>query len=311
MLQYIVRRLLSAIPTIIGVALVTFIIFNAVMGDPCLTMVGKHANAMVLQECHATYGFDRPLPIQFLDYLRQIVTFDYGISNATKQPISQIILNGIGPSLTLAIPAFFATIFLAVIIALLSAYFRRGIIDTVMTEACISGMSISQLFLILVGQYVLAFQWGLFPVSGFEREFPLALAYVALPALIWVLVGLGYEVRFFRTSILAETLQDYVRTARAKGLDERRIYLKHVFKNSMLPIITSVVVEIPMLIMGSLLLERFFAIPGLGSIMIEALNSQDFPVIRAVTTFVSVLYIFGNLLTDVLYAVIDPRVSLK
>lgn len=311
MLVYIVRRIVGTIPILLGVALVVFILFNVVGGDPVYQMAGKHANAQLIADIRAEYGLDRPLPMQFLQYLKQIVTFDYGRSFATKEQISDMILRGMGPSLTLTVPAFLITTVLGVLIGLLVAYFRGRWIDKVAVIISVMGMSMPMLGLILFGQYFLAYHLGWFPISGFEPGWPDRFQYVALPALLWVLVSLGGEIRFFRTAILEETTQDYVRTARAKGLDDRRVYLKHVLKNSMVPILTNIVIEIPMLILGAFLLEGFFGIPGIGGLVIDALHNSDFPVIKAMTTLMAILYVFGQLVTDVLYAVFDPRVSLK
>jgi peptide/nickel transport system permease protein len=311
MFVYVVRRILGTIPILLGVALVVFTLFNLVGGDPVYQMAGKHANAQLIAELRAEYGLDRPLPAQFLNYLKQIVTFDYGRSYATKREISDMILNGLGPSLTLTVPAFVITTVLAVLLALVVAYFRGRWIDKVFLVACVVGMSAPMLAIILFGQYVLAYRMGWFPISGFEFGWPERFEYVALPALLWVMVSLGGELRFFRTAILEEAGQDYVRTARAKGLSDRRVFLKHVLKNSMVPIITNVVIEIPMLILGAFLLEGFFGIPGIGSLVIDAIHNSDLPVIKAMTTLVAILYVVGQLATDVLYAVFDPRVSLK
>lgn len=311
MLFYIVRKLLNAIPTLFGVALVVFVLFNLVGGDPTYQMLGKHANPKQIAELRAEYGFDQPKYMQFIDYLGQIVTFDYGRSYATKQKISNMIVDGIGPSLSLMIPAFFLTIVLGISIGLVVAYFRGKWIDKLAVVFCVFGMSVSVLAYILFGQYFLAYKLGWFPISGYDSGFPANLEYVALPALIYVMVSLGGEVRFFRTAILEEAGQDYVRTARAKGLAEPRVFFKHVLKNSMVPIVTSVVLEIPLLILGSFLLESFFGIPGLGSITIDAIHNSDFPVIKAMTTLLAMLLILGNLMTDILYKVLDPRVQLK
>lgn len=311
MLVYIIRRLLATIPLIFGVALITFVLFNMVGGDPTYQMLGKHANARQIVELRREYGFDQPHYIQFAQYLKQIVTFDYGRSYATKQPISQMILNGLGPSLTLTIPAFLLTTMIGIVIALLVAYFRGKFLDKITVILCVLGMSLPMLAYILFGQYFFAFKMGWFPISGFETSFAERFQYVALPVIIWVLVSVGYEVRFFRTAILEETNQDYVRTARAKGLTEQRVFFKHVLKNSMVPIVTNVIIEIPLLILGAFLLESFFGIPGLGSITIDAIHNSDFPVIKAMTTLLALLLIFGNLATDIIYTLVDPRVSLK
>lgn len=311
MLIYIARKLLNTIPTIFGVALIIFVLFNLVGGDPTYQMVGKHATERQIQEIRHEYGFDQPKIVQFGQYLVQVVTFDYGRSFATKQKISDMILNGIGPSLTLTLPAFLFTTLLAVSIGLLVAYFRGKTIDKVAVILCVFGMSLPMLAYILFGQYFLAYKMGWFPISGFETGWPDRFEYVLLPILIFVAVSLGYDVRFYRTAVLEEVNQDYVRTARAKGLSEPRVFFKHVLKNSMVPILTNIVIEIPLLILGAFLLESFFGIPGLGSITIDAVHNSDLPVIKAMTTLQALLFIFGNLATDILYTLVDPRVSLK
>lgn len=311
MFAYIVRKLVSTIPTVFGVALVLFILFNLVGGDPTYQMLGKHASAQQIAELRHEYGFDQPHYVQFFSYLKQIITFDFGRSYATRQPISKMILDGIGPSLMLTVPAFAITTVLAIVLALMVSYFRGKAIDKVTVVACVVGMSIPSLAYILFGQYFLAYKMGLFPISGFESSLPDGLAYVALPILIFIALDLGYDVRFYRTAVLEETGQDYVRTARAKGLTEPRIFFKHVLKNSMVPILTNIVIQIPLLILGAFLLEGFFGIPGLGGITINAINNSDFPVLKAMATLTTLLLIFGNLITDIMYTLVDPRVSLK
>jgi peptide/nickel transport system permease protein len=309
MFAYIFRRVIYTIPVVFGVALIVFTLFNLVGGDPTYQMLGKHATEQQIIDLRHELGLDQPKYIQFFRFLKEIVTFDFGRSFTTKQPVTEMIARGIGPSLTLMIPAFFTTVILSIIIALTVAYFRGRLIDRVMVVFCVFGLAFPSLAVILFGQYLLAYKAGIFPISGFE--FSSFATYVALPALLYVLINIGYDVRLFRTAILDETEQDYVRTARAKGLSEQKIFFKHVLKNSMIPIITNTVIEIPLLILGALLLEAFFAIPGLGGITIDAINNSDFQVIKAMTIVVSLLYIFGNLITDILYSVVDPRVSLK
>lgn len=311
MFGYIIRKLISTIPTIFGVTLFIFLLFNMVGGDPALLMVGRHATVAQLAEVRHQYHLDLPLWRQYLEYLKEVVTFDYGRSWATKQRISDIILSGIGPSLTLTVPAFFSLTLFAVCVGLLVAYFRGKMIDKIGVVLCVFGMSVSIVAYILFAQYVFAYKLGWFPISGFEGAWPDCLNYVLLPGLIYVVVSMGYDVRFYRTAILEETGQDYVRTARAKGLSEPRVFFKHVLKNSMTPILTNVVIEIPLLILGMFLLESFFGIPGLGGITIDAVHNSDFPVIKAMTTLQAFLLILGNVMTDILYTVVDPRVSLK
>lgn len=311
MFSYIVRRIVGTIPTLLGIALITFLLFNLVGGDPTYQMLGKHATAEQITEIRHEYGFDLPLYQQFFRFLGEIVTMDFGRSYATKQHISDMIKSGILPSLSLTIPAFMITNFLAILIGLVVAYFRGRPIDKILLFLCVVGMSVPMLAYILFGQYFFAYVLDWFPISGYEPSFPDFLGYVALPAILYMLVSLGYEVRFYRTAILEEVSQDYVRTARAKGLTDKVIFLKHVLKNSMVPIITNLIIELPFLILGAFLLESFFGIPGLGGITINAVHNSDFPVIKAMTIMTSFLYIAFSLLTDVLYTLVDPRVSLK
>lgn len=311
MATYVVRRLLYTIPIILGVSLVIFVLFNMIGGDPTRLMLGKHASETQIVELRHELGLDKPKAAQFLDYLGQVATFDFGRSYATKQRISEMIWSGLPASLSLAIPAFLVETLLGLAIALLVAYFRGSLFDRVVVVVCVMGMSISSLAYILFGQYFFAYWLGLFPISGYDQDLLERFRYVALPALIWITVSLGVNVRVFRTFMLDEVNQDYVRTAQAKGLSERATLFKHVLKNAMIPVLTYVVIEIPFLITGSFLLESFFGIPGLGSITIDAIHNSDFPVIKAMTTLMTLLFIAGNLMTDFLYSVVDPRVRLR
>lgn len=310
MIQYIVRRLIQAVTIVIGVSLVTFIIFNIVGGDPVYQMAGKGATQEEITALRHELGTDQPLYQQYFYYLKQIITFDFGRSYATKQKISAMILDGLGPSLSLAIPAFIFGSLISIIIALAVAFYRGKWLDRVMVLLAVAGMSISILVYIIAGQYYLAYLQGLFPISGWEPGLA-GVPFLVLPGLIWVLVSFGSDVRFFRTVMLDEISQDYVTTAYAKGLGRISVFFKHVLKNAMIPIITRLVISIPFLYTGSLLLENFFGIPGLGCMSINAINSSDFPVIKAFTFIGALMYVVGNILTDLCYAIADPRIRLK
>ena len=222
-----------------------------------------------------------------------------------------MIIQGSYPSLCLSVPAFIISTIISLMISVFVAYHRGKGIDLFIRIFSIAGMSISALAYILFFQWFFAFKLGWFEISGFESGFPDFVPYVALPAIIWIVLSVGPDVRFFRTVILDEIYQDYVRTARSKGLGEVAILLKHVLRNAMIPIITYVVIQIPSLILGALLLENFFSIPGLGGITLNALNSSDFPVIKAMAILSSVAYILFGLLSDILYTFADPRIKLK
>lgn len=311
MTTYIIRRLLYMIPVIFGVSFIIFVLFNVVAGDPAPLLLGKHATAQQIHELREQLGLNKPLYAQYLDIVKSSFTFDFGRSWATRQDIMEMIKQGAWPSLSLTIPAFMISTVLSIILALVVAFYRGKGIDLTIRFLCIAGQSISSVAYILFFQYFFAFKLGWFEISGYEAEFPIFLSYVALPGIIWIVLSLGPDIRFFRTVILDEIYQDYVRTARAKGLGEITVLLKHVLRNAMIPIITYVVIQIPFLILGALLLESFFSIPGLGGITLNALNSSDFPVIKAMAVLSSIAYILFSLLTDILYTVADPRVKLK
>ena len=322
MLSYLIRRTVYVIPVVLGVALVTFILFNVVGWDAASQMLGRHASkpeitALQRQlglagprwfnlEAARTRGWTGLFDSQWFLYLKQIATLDFGRSFASNQKISTLVLNGMLPSLLLAVPIFVIELVVSIAIALIAAYYRNTWIDRTIVVLCVVGLSVSYLVYILLGQYVLAYQMKLFPIWGFESA-----RYLILPTIIGVISGLGSEVRFFRTVMLDEIYQDYVRTAFAKGCPQRTVLFKHVLKNAMIPILTSVVLTIPFLYTGNLLLETFFGIPGLGYLSVEAINSTDYPVIKATVFVGSVLYVFASLLTDVCYALVDPRIKLR
>lgn len=318
LVSYIIRRGLYVIPLVLGVSLLVFILFNVVGGDPTYMMLGKHANQEQIDALRHELGYDLPLYKQFAFQLKQQLTFDFGRSYATKQKISSMIADGVIPSLCLTVPPFVIGLFLSVVISLFVCYYRGTWLDRVVVLMTVAGMSITSLAYIIAGQQVLAYHLKLFPIHGWEfpdsatdiEGLQIMFSYLYLPWTIWIITGLGADVRFYRTVLLDEVKQDYVRTARAKGNSEPVVFFKHILKNAMIPIITNVVIKIPYLYTGSLLLENFFGIPGLGSLSINAINNSDFPVIKAVTFIGSLLFIIFNLISDVLYAAVDPRVKL-
>lgn len=299
------------IPVLLGVCFIIFLIFNLASPDPTLLMLGKHATLKQMAELRSELGLDRPLWVQYFDIVKSAFTFDFGRSWATKQDIIEMIKNGALPSLSLSLPAFLMATIVAISVSLLVSYFRGKMIDKMAVFFCVMFMSVSSLAYILLGQWLFGFHLGWFEISGYEYGFPDFVPYIILPGIIWVVLSVGPDVRFFRTVILDEIYHDYVRTARAKGLGERIILFKHVLKNSMIPIITYVVIKIPFLVLGALLIENFFSIPGLGGMTLDAVNANDFPVIKAMTVLSAVAYILFTLITDILYMLVDPRVRLK
>lgn len=313
MIAYIIRRLLYTIPIIFGVLLVTFILFNVVSGDVSDQIAGKSASAETIAEIRAEYGWDKPLFLswdsQFINHLKNCLTFQFGRSWSDRELIITKIKQGALPSLSLTVPMFIGELVISISLALIVAYFRGTIIDILSVFICVVLMSVPFLSFILFGQYFLAFKWGLFPVY-FWPDLPLP-EYVALPILIGIVAGLGGNLRFYRTVMLDELRNDYVRTAFAKGLGTGSVLFRHVLKNAMIPIITQVILAIPFLFLGSLLLERFFGIPGLGYLMIDAIAARDFQIINAMTFIGAILFVVFNLITDICYSIVDPRVSFE
>jgi peptide/nickel transport system permease protein len=309
--NYIIRRLLYLIPVLLGVCFLVFVLFNLTAGDPVLMLLGKHGSPEQAAALREQLGLNQSLFMQYVDIVKSAFTFDFGRSWSTKQEISAMMVQGAIPSLTLSLPAFVIATFTSIIFAVVVAFYRGKGIDLFIRITCIAMMSISSLVYILVFQYLLAYKWGLFEISGYEFGFPNFLYYVSLPILIWVILSLGPDIRFYRTLILDEIYQDYVRTAKAKGLSEKAILFKHVLRNAMIPIVTYTVVQLPFLLLGALLLESFFSIPGLGGMTITALNSSDFPVLKAITILSAIAYIVFTLVQDIVYTIVDPRVKLQ
>ena len=326
MTSYVIRRLLYSIPTVLGILLVTFVLFNLIPGDPSYELAGKAASADTIAEIRHELGFDRPrfldtealsqgriaaaFDSQFFNHFRNALTLNFPRSLTSYEPIWDEIRSRAPASLSLAVPMFVGLVVTSIAIALLVAFVQGTWLDTLLVFICVVGMSIPMLSYILFGQHYLAYELGWFPILGYESGFE-SLKYIALPCLLGIVSGLGGQVRFYRTVMLDEMRNDYVRTAFAKGLSSPRVLFKHVLKNAMIPIVTTLVLSIPFLFLGSLLLERFFSIPGMGSYFIDAYHYHDYPVLNSMVFITSVLYILGQLVTDICYALVDPRISLR
>ncbi|MGZ3787296.1 MAG: ABC transporter permease [Bacteriovorax sp.] len=309
--SYVLRRLLYTIPVLLGVCLIIFVLFNLVAPDPAFILLGKHATQIQIDQLHHELGLDRSFIIQYLDIVKSAFTFDFGYSWATKQNILEMIKNGAGPSLSITGPLFIISNLVAISLALLVAFYRGKIIDKIVLVLSIAGMSIPSLAVVLFSQWFFGYKLGWFEISGYERGFPEFVPYVILPIIIYVFISFGGDTRFYRTVILDEVYQDYVRTARSKGLTETVIMFKHVLKNSMIPILTYIIIQIPFLILGLLFAESFFSIPGLGGMVINAINNSDFPVIKAMTILSAIGFMIFGIITDVAYTMVDPRMRLK
>ena len=246
-----------------------------------------------------------------VDHYRRMLTFDFGHSDADDAPIAKRLREGAGPSLALTVPLFLLGIPIAVSLSLLVAFFRETYIDRAGVVLCVLAMSVSMLLYIIGGQYLFGKVLKWFPISGFDSRPDVLVRFLALPLLIAVMAATGEGVRFYRTVFIEEASRDHVRTAYAKGLDDVTVMRRHVFRNAFIPILTQVVVAIPFLFMGSLLLESFFGIPGLGSMTVDAIHGNDFATLRTVVYIGALLFIAGQIFTDLSYAIADPRVRLE
>ena len=325
MIAYLLRRLLLAVPTLIGVNLLLFTLFFVISSpdDMARAQLGaKRVTPEAIERWKADRGYDKPLfwnaqasgGAQFTETIfaqksARMFLFDFGKSDAGRD-INRELRTRMWPSLALALPVFLVGLFVAITLALLLAFLRATWLDFAGVVICVVLMSISSLFYVIAGQYVVARLWNLVPISGFATGLDAA-RFLALPVAVGVIAGLGANVRWYRAIFLEEIGKDYVRTARAKGLSELAVLFRHVLKNGMIPILTGTVVVIPSLFLGSLITESFFGIPGLGTFTIEAILMQDFAIVRSMVFIGSVLYIAGLVLTDVSYTLVDPRVRLQ
>ena len=325
MLAYITRRLFYAIPILIGVNLITFALFFIVNTPDNIARMQlgvKNVTPEAIQKWKVNHGYDKPLlyneskkgsealteTIFYAKSVRLFV-FDFGVSDEGRD-ISHDISQRMWPSLAIAIPSLVVGLLVNISLSMLLAFFRGSYIDVTGVITGVVLISISALFYIIGGQYIMSKLWHLVPISGYT-EGVAGFKFLILPVAIAVVGGVGSGTRWYRTIFLEEINKDYVRTARAKGLSELRVLFRHVLKNAMIPILTGVVVIIPLLFMGSLLTESFFGIPGLGSYTIDAIHAQDFAIVRAMVFLGSVLYIIGLLLTDISYTLVDPRIRLS
>ncbi|MGB0617850.1 MAG: ABC transporter permease [Myxococcota bacterium] len=317
---YVLRRLAYGVGVVLGVLFLLFVLFFAVTEpeDIARKALGDKAPPEAVAIWLENHGYDRPLwPWQdfqenlLFDHYRKMLTFDFGLSDADDSPIVDRIKAGAGPSLSLTVPLLVLSLLAAIPLSLLVAFFRETYIDRMGVFLCVLAMSVSTLLYIIGGQYIIGKLLRWYPISGFDADPLLLPRFLALPILVGILSGIGGDVRFYRTVFLEESGRDFVRTARAKGASEPRIMTRHVLRNALIPILTRVVLAIPFLFMGSLLLEAFFGIPGLGSMTFDAIQANDFATLRTMVYVGALLFIFGQVATDISYGFVDPRVRVE
>ncbi len=325
MFAYIIRRVLFALPILIGVNFITFALFFMVNTpeDMARAQLGaKQTTPAMIQSWKIDHGYDKPLffnaespglaKVQetlFVQESMKLFAFDFGQSDSGRQ-ITADIYERMWPSLAIALPTFIIGLVTNIALALLIVLFRGSALDTATMMVAVAIMSISGLFYIIAGQVLFSKVWHWVPISGYTEGWE-GFKFLILPIFIGVFSGIGAGMRWYRSIFLEEMNKDYIRTARAKGLSDLKVLFGHVLQNGMLPILTGVVVVIPTLFMGSLIMESFFGIPGLGSYTLDAINAQDFGIVKAMVFLGSVLYIIGLILTDISYTLFDPRVKLS
>jgi peptide/nickel transport system permease protein len=312
MFSYLLRRILQMVPTLAGVILLVFFLFTYFGGDPAEILGGLQATPKQIESIRNQLGLNLPIWDQLWLFVKKVATFDWGRSWATNEPVSHIFTSRLPATLTIMIPILVLDVVLAIVAGMAVAYVRGSLTDRAVMIVSTVALSISFLVYVIVGQYLFAFRLGWFPVQGWTNSTLTNLAvYAPLPVLLAVLVSLAPNTRLYRSFFLDEIGHDYVRTARAKGVPEKTILFKHVLRNALIPILTNVSTQLPGVFIGSFLIEVFFSIPGLGREVYQAVGRSDYPVIQAVTIYLAVLTMVINLITDMLYKLVDPRVVLK
>ena len=309
MAAYLIRRLWQMVPTLLGAVLLVFFLFKYFGSDPAEILGGLNATPEQIAAIRQTLGLDQPWWTQLGIYLKNIVTFDWGKSWATNESVASLFASRLPATLTVMIPILVLDVLLALPIAMWVAYRRGTLADRTIMIVTTIALSISFLVYIIVGQYLFGFQLGWFPVQGWSDSLWTNLVtYAPLPVLLAVMVGLAPQTRLYRTFFLDELGHDYVRTARAKGLTENVILFKHVLRNAMIPILTNIGLQLPSIFVGAFLIEVFFSIPGLGREVLLAVNRSDYPVIQGIILVFSGAYVVVNLVVDMLYTMLDPRI---
>jgi peptide/nickel transport system permease protein len=330
MWSYIARRLLYNIPVYLGIILLVMLALR--VQDPVYAYLGKNASQEQYEQFEQSFGLDKPFLQQYVLFLGRIVTLDFSERSWEQQrPVGEIIADSVPATLMITAPSLVLTAAISIVIGLICAFWRGRPLDRGLMVLAVLGMSVSYLVYIIIGQYFGAFWLAqeagirIFAIEGYDQNLsnpgfwlknPAAavdswIYFCALPVLIGVVVAMGYDTRFYRAVMVEETSRDYIITARAKGAPNRKIMFVHMLKNAMIPIITRIMITLPFLIEGSILVEMYFGIPGMGRTLITAINAKDFPIVQSVTAVFAGVVIITVILTDVLYALVDPRVRLR
>lgn len=305
MLAYVLRRLWAGVPVLLGVSLITFILMHVVPGDPVTAAFEKRADPATIQRIRHEMGLDRPLPVQYADFLVKALQGDLGKSFQTSQPVATMIRNALPATVKLTLSAVLVTVVIGVPFGILAALYRGSAIDYMATVTALSFISAPVFWVAMVAQLLFGYRWGLLPISGFST-----IQHLILPALV---LGTRYAAsvaRYTRSSMLDVINQDFIRTARAKGLSGRVVIFKHALKNALIPVVTVIGLEIGGLLTGSILTESVFGIPGLGLVTIKGLEALDFPVIQGTVLLTATIFVVMNIIVDISYSLFDPRIRM-
>ncbi len=314
-LQFALRKLISGIPLIFGVTLISFVLMVYFGPDKTYELLGKNPTEEQIQEVRHELGYDQSFLLRYGGYLKELATFDFGHSDSTGERVNRILQRTIPISLALIAPGFVLGNLLGVMLALVAAYHRGRWLDKTIMGGAVVGMSVSFLIVIIAFQVIFCSSYGLgiFPVRGWEvNSLADYVYYVTVPTMATIFVALGYNTRFYRAVIVEEMSRDHVRTAKAYGAPPVQLLFKTILKNAMIPIITRIMFSIPLVIVsGSLLIESYFGIPGVGKVTFDAITTGDQPILKAVVGMTAALFVITLIVNDILYRVVDPRISLK
>ncbi|MGE5673160.1 MAG: ABC transporter permease [Mycobacterium leprae] len=313
MRNYIVRRLLQVIPIMLGVSVILFFIVHSTPGTPFAYLLGPKVDPSIKQKLMEQMGFNDPLPMQYIRWFKETITGHLGFSIRSGIPVSTLIHQRLGNTLILTSGAFVISLLLAIPIGVLSATKQYSFVDYAVTSFSFMGISLPSFFAALLAIYLFAVKWHIFPMNGITtpgEDFSIGdmLYHLILPCITLALRDIASYSRFCRSSMLEVMRQDYVRTARSKGLAERVVVYKHALRNGLIPVITLIGFSLPGLFGGAIIFETLFTWPGMGLLSFSAVNDRDYPVLMATNLLFAILVIIGNLVADILYAVVDPRI---
>ena len=316
MLKYVVKRLLYAIPVFLGITFVIYLLINLAPGGPLAILASSGEMSQAdLEAMKVTLGLDKPIVVRYFLWLVDLFRGDLGTSYRTSQDVAMMISQRIIPSLTLTGVGLLGAIIIGIPLGIISAYKPNSIWDHISTFVAFIGASVPSFFLSLLLIYILAVKMKWFPTSGMYSsgggDVMDMLHHLALPAFACGIQPIGNYIKQTKSSVLEVLNEEYIKTARSKGLTNTVIILKHAFRNALIPIVTTVSLSIPFLIGGAVVVEQIFAWPGIGSLMITAITSRDYPVIMGVAVLICVVVLVANLILDLVYAALDPRIEFK